>query len=140
MLTNYTDNRERRINTLTLYFGKDSILFQKRDLPLSKLHTPLNRGCLLFIYTFCSRHLREPLHSSKRLVIYIFFIVCAPFPLVTILANNTWHACGTVPWHVGPTLLFILQNIQNGQFWLSALVWGKAHRRVHTDVCLMLDS
>ena len=83
--------------------------------------------------------MREPLHSLKCFVIYIYFILCAPCPLVTIPADNTWHACGTVPWHVGPTLLFVLQNIQNGRFWLLAVVrtWCSVYRRVHPYIFLM---
>ena len=70
-----------------------------------------------------SRSLRA---ITKRLLYAVLLLMG---PSVTIPANNTWHACGTAPWRVGPTPLFSLQNVKDSrlrayvlaQFWPSFL-------------------
>ena len=44
-------------------------------------------------------------------------------------ADNTWHACGTLPWHVEPTrFLFVAQNVEDVR--LCSLVMPRRWREV----------
>ena len=65
---------------------------------------------------------------------FIFYTLCLA---VTILADNTWEACGTEPWLVEPIPLLIIQNVQD--IWLRPYIPVWRRRDIRKCFAILLD-
>ena len=103
-----------------------------QNVALKNTSSLLQRISAFYIHGALSR-----LRSSCFLTLLIYIILYALCPAVIIPSDNTWRACGRVPWHIGPIPLLIIQDVQD--VWLHSYDLVRRRRDASRCFVVLLD-